>query len=177
MTETSTAVPYQIKHRWQDRVVYQATEATTAADALLEAVAAKADLCRADLSNVVMSYGARLDGASLVGASLGGDFIAATSDIAFAGPVGNCRRIVYAFRAKAEKGMVTVFRCGCFIGSAADYLARVEQRYGPGGDNSACPEDARRRWLAECKAALVACQAMAKTWPKVKVKAGKAVAK
>jgi len=221
MTETSTAVPYKITHRWSDRVVYQATKATTAANALLEAVAAKADLREAMLPNVVLPYGARLDGArldgallvgarldgasldgaslddarldgarldgarldgasldgasldgasldgaSLVGARLGGDFVAATSDIAYAGPVGAGRRTVYAFRAKTSKGTVIVFRCGCFIGTERDYLARIKSRYGKGGDSDGNPSASR--WLAECKAALAACQAMAKTWPKVK---------
>jgi len=131
-----------------------------------------ADLSGADLSGAYLNGAdlsrANLNGADLSRANLGDGWRAATSDVAYAGPVGDCRRTVFAYRAhREEKGRpVLVLRCGCFIGTEAEYLARIKDRYGPDSDYHDGDEGAR--YFAECKAALSALRAFAKTWPPLK---------
>ena len=147
MTDTPQAMPVEIRHRHTSAVLYRSDKAKDVRAALADAVAAKANL----------------DGANLGGANLGNGLKAqAGSRMAFAGPVGNSSRTVFAFLAQANdtnKSPFLVYRCGCFIGDEKQYRAKVAERY---GKNNA--ED--KAWRKQCLVALSACRANAATWPK-----------
>jgi hypothetical protein len=177
MTDTSQKLPIEIKNRWDSsKVVFRSDTATTVAEAVAEAVKKSVSLYQADLSFVSFPFGARLDGASLVGARLdgaslvgarlvgatlaGGIKIHETSRVAYAGPVGDSDRTVFAFMAQADDKHpkpFLVFVCGCFTGDERAYRDRVQERY-----------DDEKRHVETCIAALVHCKAVASTWPKPK---------
>ena len=120
-----------------------------------EAGGSRANLSRANLSGANLC-GANLYGANLSRANLYGKKIAKGSKVAFAGPVGNADRVVHGVivepDADHKKPWLFLF-CGCFQGDRAAYLARIKDRYSE-----------ERAYLAQCKAALVLCEAIAKTW-------------
>ncbi len=120
--------------------------------------------------------GARLVGASLVGASLdGGIVIAKGSLVAYAGPVGDSARTVFAFMAKPDenhKRPWLVLQCGCFTGDSKAYLQRIAERYAPRKGETKTSTAWRAGHLEQCKAALALCSAIAATWTLAEEKAG-----
>ncbi len=172
MTETSTALPIEIRHRHTNAVLFRSEKAKDLRAALVEAVAGKACLVGAYLG------GANLGGANLGGANLGGANLSnglkaqAGTRVAFAGPVGDSGRTVFAFIAQpneTHKKPFLVLSCGCFIGDEKAYRTKVGERY-DGKDQSL--------YRAQCIAALTACKVIAATWPmpkaEKKAKASKA---
>ena len=71
MTDTPQSLPIEIRHRWEDRVIYRSTTAADLRGAILEGAKAGAYLSGADLSGANLS-GADLSGANLSGANLSG---------------------------------------------------------------------------------------------------------
>ena len=69
MTDTPQSLPIEIRHRWEDRVVYRSETAKSIADAVVEAAASDADLRGANLRGAYLS-GANLRSANLSGADL-----------------------------------------------------------------------------------------------------------
>jgi hypothetical protein len=71
MTDIPQSLPIKIRNRWTDDVLYSSTQATTVRDAVIEAVASRANLSGANLIDANLS-GANLIDANLSGANLSG---------------------------------------------------------------------------------------------------------
>ena len=100
MTETTQAIPIEIRHRWEDRVVYRSETAKDVSEAVVEAVGS---------------------GANLRGANLGRVQITSTASVAFTGH-GQCGRHLVAVRVGKRK---TLLWCGCFHGTPDELRAFI----------------------------------------------------
>jgi uncharacterized protein YjbI with pentapeptide repeats len=69
MTDTPQYPPLEIRNRWTNDVIYSSAKAKTLRDAVIEAVASRADLSDADMSGVNLSA-ADLSGADMSGVNL-----------------------------------------------------------------------------------------------------------
>ena len=143
-----TAIPIEIRHRDDNRVIYTSTKATDLRSAVVEAVAARANLARAYLDGANLARanldGANLDGANLVGsnlvgsnlvgsnlarANLDGANIVSVASVAFTAHGERGRNLLAI---QTEKGIA--LRCGCFTGSPdelREYIAKGDESLKP----------------------------------------------
>ena len=125
MTETSNALPNEIRNRYNNSIIYTSKTAETIAETLVEAVAAGANLGGANLGGAYLRD-ANLGGANLGGAYLGGAYlgddgkILSVASIQFTGH-GACGRTLIAVQ--AEK--TTRIFCGCFNGTPDELRAWI----------------------------------------------------
>ena len=91
----------------------------------------RADLSRADLSGANLSGAnlsrADLSGANLSGANLSGADLSRADGIMSFGPIGETKRIGYAWLDKDGKAVIML---GCHVGNLKDTVGAIRSKYG-----------------------------------------------